>query len=210
MTFYIDGPNAHELMPVDKVFKKRIVEGVEAIVAERAIDADESGEQAENRSRRRGAVESYRAVDALPRAQGEVVAAQVMSAPVVVVSSDATVSEALALFRTEQIRHLPVVSPDGALAGMVSERDVLRHLGGVTDNYQRQMRHGSNEKVGVLMQSPVLTASADTDVRHIARLFVEQRVGALPIVADGELKGIIARSDVLKAVMRYFVLELWV
>ncbi len=204
MTFYIDGPNAHELMPVDKVFKKRIVEGVEA------IDADESGEQAENRSRRRGGVESYRAVDALPRAQGEVVAAQVMSTPVVVVSSDATVSEALALFRTEQIRHLPVVSPDGALAGMVSERDVLRHLGGVTDNYQRQMRHGSNEKVGVLMQSPVLTASADTDVRHIARLFVEQRVGALPIVADGELKGIIARSDVLKAVMRYFVLELWV
>ncbi|MFV2031347.1 MAG: CBS domain-containing protein [Gammaproteobacteria bacterium] len=59
------------------------------------------------------------------------------------------------------------------------------------------------------MKSPVLTASEDTDVRYIARLFVEQRIGALPIVADGELKGIVTRSDVLSAVMRHFVLQLW-
>jgi len=59
------------------------------------------------------------------------------------------------------------------------------------------------------MKFPVLTASRDTDVRYIARLFVEQRVGALPIVSDGELQGIIAHGDVLSAVMRHFVLELW-
>ncbi len=209
MTFYIDGPNAHELMPLDKVFKKRVVEEAGAITPERAIDEDEHRDHAEKQGHRRSVAEAYQSIESLPQAPEIVVAEQVMNSPVVTLSPDAVVADALALFQSKQIRHLPVESSEGLLVGMVSERDVLRHLSGVTENYQQQALHSRNEKISVLMQSPVLTASVDTDVRYIARLFVEQRVGALPIVTDGELKGIIARSDVLSAVMRHFVLELW-
>ena len=123
--------------------------------------------------------------------------------------SQATVDEALNRFQTKKTRHLPVVSAAGLLVGMVSDRDIFRHLSGVTEDYQFQAQQVKPEQVGLFMKSPVLTASEDTDVRYIARLFVEQRIGALPIVSDGELKGIVTRSDVLKAVMRHFVLELW-
>ncbi len=119
------------------------------------------------------------------------------------------VHEALALLRGRQVRHLPVVTSAGVLAGMISDRDLLRHLGGVSEEYRQLQRGGIDEPIAKLMNAPVLSASRDTDVRHIARLFVEQRIGALPIVSDGELEGIIARSDVLRAVMRHFVLELW-
>jgi len=46
------------------------------------------------------------------------------------------------------------------------------------------------------MKTHLLTASADTDVCYIARLFVEQHIGAMLIVKEGYLVGIITRNDV--------------
>jgi acetoin utilization protein AcuB len=60
-----------------------------------------------------------------------------MNSPVVSLNSQATIDIALTLFRTSQFRHLPVVSLAGVLVGIVSERDILRHLAGVTENYQQ-------------------------------------------------------------------------
>ncbi len=209
MTFYMDGPNAHERMTLEQVLKNRIVEKVEATVPERGVDEDEHRAPQAQQSHQYRALDNYETIGALPQAHEVVVAEQVMSSPVVVLSSDAVVADALLLFREREIRHLPIISAQGALVGMVSEREILHHLGGVSGRYQRQAQRGWDESMGALMRSPVLTASPDTDVRYIARLFVERRIGALPIVTHGELKGIIVRSDILKAVMRYFVLELW-
>lgn len=132
-----------------------------------------------------------------------------MISPVLTLEPQATINAALTLLRARTIRHLPVVSSAGLLVGMLSERDVLRYLANDTPNDAALNRQDRRERVERLMISPVLTASEDTDIRYIARLFVEQRIGALPIVTDGELKGIITRSDVLNAVMRHFALELW-
>ncbi|HHH48904.1 MAG TPA: CBS domain-containing protein [Gammaproteobacteria bacterium] len=184
-----------------------MVEKTEAVTPPRAVDEDE--QQQESPGRRQQAVEAYQSVEQLPQSRAALHAEQIMRSPVVTLAPEASVDEALALFRRRQVRHLPVVSADGQLVGMVSDRDILGHLAGVTENYRRQDPQDGSTPVAGVMKSPVLTASPDTDVRYIARLFVEQRIGALPIVTDGELAGIIARSDVLSAVMRHYVLELW-
>ncbi len=207
MTFFVQGLDGHERMPLEKVFKEKMVEKTEAVTPPRAVDEDE--QQQESPGRRQQAVEAYQSVEQLPQSRAALHAEQIMRSPVVTLAPEASVDEALALFRRRQVRHLPVVSADGQLVGMVSDRDILGHLAGVTENYRRQDPQDGNTPVAGVMKSPVLTASPDTDVRYIARLFVEQRIGALPIVTDGELAGIIARSDVLSAVMRRYVLELW-
>lgn len=207
MTFFVQGLDGHERMPLEKVFKEKMVEKTEAVTPPRAVDEDE--QQQESPGRRQQAVEAYQSVEQLPQSRAALHAEQIMRSPVVTLAPEASVDEALALFRRRQVRHLPVVSADGQLVGMVSDRDILGHLAGVTENYRRQDPQDGNTPVAGVMKSPVLTASPDTDVRYIARLFVEQRIGALPIVTDGELAGIIARSDVLSAVMRHYVLELW-
>jgi len=209
MTFYVQGLNGHELMPLVKIFKEPVVEKTEAIVPKRAINEKEHHKGSSKHEQPQHAAQAYQTVRQLPQIQTVVLADQIMSSPVVTLSPQSTVDEALALFRARQVRHLPIVSPTGLLVGIISERDVLRHLGGVAENYQQQAKPNRDERVVLLMKSPVLTASRDTDVRYITRLFVEQRVGALPIVSDDGLKGIITRCDVLIAVMRHFVLELW-
>ena len=133
-----------------------------------------------------------------------------MSSPVVTVTPEMTLNEAVRLFQKSQFRHLPVISETGMLVGMVSDRDVLHYVSGLGEDYQPTVPHNLNDHVERVMKTPVLTASQDTDVRHIARLFVSQHVGAMPIVREGALKGIITRNDILKAVMSNFIVELWV
>jgi CBS domain-containing protein len=50
-----------------------------------------------------------------------------MSAPVVVVTPEATVEEGMAMMSERRIRHLPVVDAEGAVAGMISIGDLVRH-----------------------------------------------------------------------------------
>jgi len=209
MTFYVQGLNVHELMPQTLIFKGAAVEKAQAVIPEQKVNDEEKHQKNIEQEQRHIAAHAYQSINDLPQTDYIVLAEQIMTSPVMSLNTDATVNDILKLLQTRNIRHFPVISSDGALTGIVSERDVLHHLSGITENYQSQTQKGRDEKIIQLMKSPVLTASNDTDVRYIARLFVEQRIGALPIVTDGKLKGIITRSDVLTAVMRHFVLELW-
>ncbi|MCF6282069.1 MAG: CBS domain-containing protein [Candidatus Polarisedimenticolaceae bacterium] len=209
MTFYVQGLSGHERMPLGEIFKEPVVEKTAATASTHAINEKKQHESLGKQGQQHSAAEAYQSIKQLPQAPVVLIAEQIMVSPVVTLEPQASVDEALALFRTRHIRHLPIVSSTGLLVGIVSERAILHHLSGVTENYQQQALHSRVEPVNQLMKSPVLTASRDTDVRYIARLFVEQRVGALPIVTDDKLTGIITRSDVLSAVMRHFVLELW-
>ena len=85
---------------------------------------------------------------------------------------------------------------------MVSERDLFQLMTG--------MDYNLDDDVIKVMTTPVLTASPETDVRYIAQLFVKQGIGALPVMEKHRLAGIISRTDILRAVMNHFKLELWV
>jgi CBS domain-containing protein len=129
----------------------------------------------------------------------------------VALTEEANVDEAVALFHARRFRHVPVIADDGDLVGMLSDRDLLHALSGLNERYERQRAAADGkERVTALMRSPVLTAAEDTDVRLIARLFVEYHVGAVPVLAGHDVAGIITRSDVLRAVMLNYGLELWV
>lgn len=210
MTFMIYGLNGHELMPLEKVFKERVVERTEAVAARRPLENTRDHSMSEQHDRRPSAAQAYRAVAQLPNRPAVLLAEQVMTAPVVTLTAEATISEALEQLRTNTFRHMPVVSSAGRLVGIVSERDILRHLAGLTEGYSPRLLSSGSTQVEEVMTPQVLTANVDTDVRYIARLFVEQRIGAVPVATDGVLQGIVTRSDVLGAVMRHFILELWI
>jgi len=68
---------------------------------------------------RRIAVEGRRSRDTPVR--------DVMSAPVIVITPETTVEESMALMSERRIRHAPVVDQDGALVGMISIGDLVKH-----------------------------------------------------------------------------------
>ncbi len=215
MAFILIGPGINRPVPLQRLFPGREVEETEEIAPKRAIDEAHHPQQkfeddvlAAEQLMGGAARTAYRATEQLP--QEKLLARQIMVSPVMTLTPETTVDEAMALFHARAFRHLPVVDGEaGDLLGMISDRDLLRHLAGVTEDYRRERPHSSEAQVGQLMKSPLLTASVDTDVRYIARLFVERHIGAVPITDGGALVGIITRSDLLGSVMRHFVLELW-
>jgi CBS domain-containing protein len=107
------------------------------------------------------------------------------------VAPDATVTEALHLLREDNVGAL-VVSSDGAtVAGIVSERDIVRVLA----------ERGAallQEPVSGIMQTSVHTCAGDDTVDHLMHRMTEHRIRHLPVVADGALAGIISIGDVVK------------
>ena len=212
MAFILIGPGISNPVPLKKLFPNRTVEETEEIAPKRAIDeAHHTQHKFEDdvliaeRLMSGAARSAYQTAD--QAAVDKLLARQIMVSPVMALTTETTVAEAMRLFEARNFRHLPVLDESGGLMGMVSDRDLLRYLAGV--NEAQPPLRGGETQVNTLMQSPVLTAGVDTDVRYIARLFVERHIGAMPIVNEEQLVGIITRSDLLGAVMRHFVLELW-
>jgi CBS domain-containing protein len=113
------------------------------------------------------------------------------SQDVVTIGPDATVRELVALLAEHNVGAL-VVSEDGeTVAGIVSERDVVRRLHadeGVLD-----------ATVGRIMTSEVHTCSAHDSVTELMQTMTEHRVRHVPVVAEGRLTGIISIGDVVKS-----------
>lgn len=212
MTFIIQGLDSHEFMSVEQLFKRLTAEKVQAIVRERPIKGKDpaiDGKHSEYHPSSHTPAQAYQVVDQLPKSETVLFVERIMTSPVVVIPLQATLSDVLAVFQTKPFRHLPIVADGNRLAGIISDRDIMRYLGGFTRDYHQQTPHKTDETIEQLMQPRVLAASANTDVRYVARLFVEQHVCAMPIVVANKLVGIVTRSDILRAVMRHFVLELW-
>ncbi len=137
---------------------------------------------------------------------------QIMTSPVVTLLPDTTITQAWSLFRERRYRHIPVVTPDRQIYGIISDRDLLRYAAtsGNIPPYTDTSPEASTP-IGGLIKTRVIVTSADTEIREIAKILFEQRIGAMPVLTEaGLLQGIITRSDILRALINHAPLELWV
>jgi CBS domain-containing protein len=109
---------------------------------------------------------------------------------VVTISPDATVRELLASLAEHNVGAL-VVSADGtSVAGIVSERDVVRGL------------HRDPEilsaPVQSIMTADVHTCDTDAHIDDLMRLMTEQRIRHVPVVVGDALRGIVSIGDIVK------------
>jgi len=135
-------------------------------------------------------------------------ARDIMTAPVLTLPSDSTLAEAWAIMTRRSFRHLPITSFHGALVGMVSDRDLIRHVPELVTNGASTQAAG--RRLAEIMSPRVLSATPTTDIRDIARVMMEERVGALPILGpDRRPVGIVSKQDLLRSLANHGPLELW-
>lgn len=106
---------------------------------------------------------------------------------------------AMELMAMKHIRHLPVVDANGALIGLVTDRDLRRVAPSpvIKGGDHAQMDTTTVERV--MVRSPT-TIGAEQDLREAVTIFVDKKYGALPVLdAAGKLVGIVTPIDVMKA-----------
>jgi len=128
--------------------------------------------------------------------------AQWMTKSVVTIKPHDSLRHARERMMKYRINQLPVVVND-KLVGIVTDRDVR-------DAYPSSLRlihgkdideFGDSHTVEEVMTYNVVTVSPDATLREAARRLRNQRFGALPVVENGVLVGIITRSDLLDALL---------
>lgn len=106
------------------------------------------------------------------------------------ISSEATVQEAARLLAEYRIGCMPVVD-NGAVIGIISERDIVRVLG----------HSGAavlGEPVSTVMTSPALTIAPDTAVISALSLMTRRRIRHLPVVEEDRMVGFVSIGDLVK------------
>lgn len=122
-----------------------------------------------------------------------------MTSDLFTLSPDQTCHEALAEFKRRKIRRAPVVE-NGRLVGIVSERDLLRVLPGTCGQASTIAgEDGMELPVRNIMGTDVVTLGLNDHLAKAASLMLKRRIGGVPVVHEGKLKGIITESDVFKA-----------
>ncbi len=109
-----------------------------------------------------------------------------MSDKVICVGPDENLQTARALMAEQEFRCLPVVER-GHLVGIITDRDVRLH-------YERRER----TTVGAIMTPNPHCITPEASMAEAARLLLVHKIGALPVVKESELVGIITTSDILR------------
>lgn len=113
-------------------------------------------------------------------------------ADVATIDPDATVTDLLDLLAERSVGAIVVAGDDGAVTGIVSERDVVRWL-------QREGAQLLAAPVGQIMTTDVQTCTPAHDVQDVLVLMTERRFRHLPVLDEGRLAGIVSIGDIVKS-----------
>jgi len=116
---------------------------------------------------------------------------QAKGSAVFTVSVEASIAEAVAALNRHRIGALVVTDGDGSVAGILSERDIVRHLDADASQVLKR-------KVRECMTAKVITADPRASVAELMERMTQSRIRHIPIVENGELVGIVSIGDVVK------------
>ncbi len=144
-----------------------------------------------------------------------VLASDVMNRDVAVVHPETPLLQAVRLMANRGISGMPVVDDTGKVIGMISEGDLVRWHEGHSERQGRWLDmlaegfelapsfleglRAERHKVKSVMSSGVTAVTEDTSAREIASLMCTKSIKRVPVLRDGKLVGIVARSDLVRA-----------
>jgi CBS domain-containing protein len=152
---------------------------------------------------------------ACKRIASSVTARDIMTTPVITVEENAPLRDVADLMARRGISGLPVLSPAGSVAGIISEKDFLRRLGsgeaktfmGIVSECLRgdgcialAIRARSARDI---MNAPVVTVTEQATLAQITDLCNRNGINRVPVLDEAQrLSGIVSRADIIRGLLR--------
>lgn len=119
----------------------------------------------------------------------------------IVGSPDMAVTEAQELMTENKIRHLPILDEDQKLVGLITQSSLRSVISSDVSNFSRFEISYTLSKIkvsSIMIEDPYLV-DPDTPIEDAALLMADKKLGALPVVKDGSLVGIMSGEDLFIA-----------
>jgi CBS domain-containing protein len=142
-------------------------------------------------------------------------AGDLMTRDVAVAHPETTLLNVVKMMASRRISGVPVVDDDGVVVGMLTEGDLVRWHEGYTERQARWLDmladgfelapafvegiHEQHRKVKNVMTRGVTTVTEEIPAREVAHLMYVKNIKRVPVLRDGKLVGIVARSDLVRA-----------
>lgn len=122
----------------------------------------------------------------------------IMQTKVVTIGASERLSTVEDIMTLGRVRHMPVVR-GGELVGVLSERDLLRASLSEVGSYGAEARRAFLHAIEIaqVMSAPPITVDTAAPVTDAAQLMADHRIGCLPVVEKGVLRGLVTETDVL-------------
>lgn len=130
-----------------------------------------------------------------------------MTADVITITPETTLTDAAALMREKAIRRLPIVTGDGKLVGILSQTDVMaaKPSDATTLDIWEINYLLSRLKVEKVMTPRPFTVRPESTLKEAAQLMYAHKIGGIPVVDDHNVVvGIITESDIFRVLIAWF------
>ena len=131
-----------------------------------------------------------------------------MTGKVITVSPEDKIDRVFFLMNFEQIRHIPVVEK-GKVVGILSDRDLKKVFGSLKMNEINALNENQqvvytvkSRNVKTIMRRGVITIHPNAEAYEAAAIMAKRKIGALPVVKNEKLAGIISATDILRAFVK--------
>jgi CBS domain-containing protein len=124
-----------------------------------------------------------------------------MTKNVKMVSTDTPIGQAAKVMVDNWLRRLPVVK-DGIFAGIITSTDIVHFLGR-GDAFSKlttgNIHEALDQPVGSIVSKDLIWTDPGTDLGKAMEIMLEKKIGSLPVLENGILRGIITERDFLKS-----------
>jgi acetoin utilization protein AcuB len=133
---------------------------------------------------------------------------ELMTVKVRTVSPEDKIDKVFFYMNFEQIRHIPVVEK-GKVVGILSDRDLKKVFGSLKMNEINSLNDNQHivyavksRVVRTIMRRGVITIHPHAEAYEAAAVMAKRKIGALPVVKNEKLVGIISATDILRAFVK--------
>ena len=126
-----------------------------------------------------------------------------MSSPVLTITSDAPVQDALARMHKDKVRRYPVVDKHGKLIGIITESDLMNAKPSEATTLSVWEINYLLSKITVerVMSKEVITTTEDCPIEEAARIMADNEISSLPVMRSDSLVGLITETDLFNILL---------
>lgn len=130
----------------------------------------------------------------------------IMTKDCIYIDSKSTIKDAYDVLKEFKIDQMPIVSFGKRIMGMIDKKMILNFLMDDIEN----SKHILERRIEDIYLPQLITADPNTDIRNVAKVMIDFKLHAVPIVAQNDtLIGIVSKTDIIKAVSHIQQFQLW-
>lgn len=126
--------------------------------------------------------------------------AELMTSEPVCVFAEDPVSDVYTIMTEQDIRHVPVVDHDGRVEGIITQRDLMKHVLFAFDDMTVMEKKANLTDIYArsIMTPDPETITTDILISEAARMLIDNKIGCLPVTDGRKIIGIVTESDFVK------------